>query len=122
MRPGVTGNLVTFSIHSADDAGPVLGGINGTLAKVVTSDKEGGLETIFRKLVKDLVGVNVRAVIIGNGHRAGGLARVDASSSVLDIALLRARIIASASSTRSLVAIASWTEVDQTIRSSAVIR
>jgi len=118
----VTGNLVALSIHSADDAGPALGGINGTLAKIVTSDKEGGFEAVVRELVQDLVGVNVRAVIIGNGHRAGGLARVDASSSILNIALLRARVITSASSTRSLVAIASWTEVDQTIRSTAVIR
>ena len=96
MRPGVAGNLVTLSNHSLDDSRPARRRVDSTLANVNSGDKKGGFEAIFSKLIKDLVGVDVWSVIVGDSHSTRVLTSVDASPSVLNITLLWARVIAGA--------------------------
>lgn len=64
MRPSVTRNLMTSSIHSLQHSGPVLVGIvNVTLAPVVAGNEKGSLDIILVKHVENGVGVDVRAII-----------------------------------------------------------
>jgi hypothetical protein len=64
------------------------------------------------ELVKNLVGVDVRAVVVGDGDSSRGLASVDTLASVCDVTLLRARIVAGAGASRGLVGVTSWAKVD----------
>ena len=119
VGPGVTGDLVAFGNHSFDDSRPLL--VNGALAKVVTGDEEGSLEAGGLELVEDFVSVDVWAIVVSDGHGSRLQAFVDALSAVGNISLLGARVVASASSRRCLVGIASRTEGKLTIRSGAVV-
>lgn len=120
VGPSVGSNLVTLGYHALNNGAPVL--VNSTLANVDTSDKEGGLETGGGKLVKNPVGVDVWAVIVGNSYSSGLAALVDTSTTVLNVSLLRTSIVASAGSNRSLVGITTRTEVEQAVRRIAVLR
>jgi hypothetical protein len=51
MRPGVGCDLVALSDHALDDIGPLGGRVNGSFSKIDASDEEGGLKTVFGKLV-----------------------------------------------------------------------
>lgn len=120
VRPSVRGNLVTVGDHTIDDIAPLL--IDSTLAKVDTGDEESGLETGSSELVKNLVSVDVWTVIVGDGNSSWLAAHVDTSTTILNAAFLRASIIASSGSSRSLVGIAGRTVVKQAVRSVAVLR
>ena len=121
MRPSVTGYLMALSDHTLDDIRPACSCIDGTLADIDTSDKECSLEAVLVELIKNPVSINVWAIIVGDSNSASLLASVNTTSSVRNIALLRASIIASASTTRSLVGVASWAKIDETVRSTAVV-
>lgn len=103
---------MTLSDHSADDICPTCGCVDSTLANIDSSNKECSLETVLRKLVKNPIGVDVWSVVVSDGDSSSLLASVNASSSVLDIALLRASIIASAGTTRRLVGVTTGAEVN----------
>lgn len=113
-------DLVTFGNHALDDATPLL--INSTFAKVDTGDEEGSLESSSRKLVKDLISVDIWTIVVGNGHSSRLQAIVDTSTTVPDTALLRTRVVASAGSGRSLVGVTTRAKVEETVRSVAVRR
>ena len=97
------------------------GGVDSTFANVDTGDKECCLEAIAGELVKDSVGVDVWAIIVCDSDSARGLASVDATASVCDVALLWASVIASAGAARGLVGVAARAVVDQTVGGTAVI-
>lgn len=120
VRPGVGSDLVTLCDHASDDSTPLL--INGTLAKVNTSDEEGSFETGSSELIQDLVSVDVWTVIVSNGNGSWLATRVDASTAVVDIALLGTGIVTGGSSSRCLVGIAAGTKFEQAVRSIAVVR
>jgi hypothetical protein len=117
----VAGDLVAFSHHALDDVGPLCGRINRSLSNVDTSNKKCCLEAICGELVKHLVGVDVWTIVVGDGDSAWCLASVDALSSVCYIAFLWAGVIAGARATGSLVGVAARAEVDEAVRSSAVV-
>lgn len=117
----MTGDLVAFSIHAADDTGPCWCGINGTFTKVVTSDEESGLEAICVEFVKDTGSEAVWTIIVGDCNCTRPRASIDTCASIPNAALLRASIVRCGCSARSLVAITSRAIVDQTIWSSTVI-
>jgi hypothetical protein len=119
MGPGVRCDLVTFSDHTLDDSTPLL--VNSTLADVDTSDKESGLETSGVEFVQDLVSVDVWAVVVGDSNGSWLKAAVDAGTAVLNTAQLRASIIASAGTSRSLVGITTRSIIEEAIRSVAVL-
>jgi hypothetical protein len=119
VRPRVRSDLVTLSNHTPDDRGPGL--VDGTLANVDASHEESSLETSCLELVQNLVSVDVRAVVIGNGNSSWLAASVDASTTVRNAAFLRTSIVASASSSRGLVGITSRAEVEKTVRSVAML-
>ena len=118
VGPGVGSDLVTIGYHTLDDSLPLL--IDSTLADVVTGDEEGGLEASSGELVENLISVDVRAIIVSDGNSSGLAAGVNTSTAVLNVALLGTSIVASAGSSRSLVGVATRTEVEQAIRSVAV--
>ena len=97
MRPGVTSNLMAGSVHLLDDSGPFSGGIvNSTLAVVDTSNKEGSLHLVLFEKIKNIVSIDVWTVIISDGNGAGLSARVDAATTILNIAKLGTSNIACA--------------------------
>lgn len=119
VGPGVGSDLVAVGDHTPDDSLPLL--VDSTLADVVTGDEEGGLEASSGELVKNLVSVDVWAVVVGDGNGSSLATGVDTGTAVSDVALLRASIIASAGSSRGLVGVAARTKVEQAVRSIAVI-
>lgn len=121
MGPGVAGYLMAFGDHTLDHIGPLGGGIDRALANVDTSNKKGGLEAVLGELIQNTVGVDIWTVIVCDSDSAGDTASVDATSSVCDVALLWARVVAGACSSRSLVRIATRSVVDQTVRSHTVV-
>lgn len=42
---------MALSDHALDDVGPLSGSVNSSLSDVDTGNEEGGLETVFVKLV-----------------------------------------------------------------------
>lgn len=120
VGPSVGCDLVALGDHALDNSVPLF--VNSTLANVVTSNEEGGLESGSSKLVKDLVSVDVWAVIVGNGYSSGLAASVNTRTTIRNIALDGASIVASGGSSRSLVSITARAEVEQAIRGVAVIR
>jgi len=121
VGPCVGCDLVALGNHALDHVGPLRCAVNGALAKVDTSHEESSLKASSSELVEDAVGVNVWTVVVGDGDCSSLLAGIDTATSVCDIALLRTRVVACASSTRSFVGIASWAEVNQAVGSLAVI-
>ena len=59
MRPCVRCDLVALCDHALDNIGPLCGCVNGSFADINSGDKECGLESVFGKLVKNSVGVDV---------------------------------------------------------------
>jgi len=121
MGPCVRGHLMALGNHALDDIGPAGSSINGTLAKIVSSDEEGSLEPVRCKLVENTISEGVRTVVIGDCHSSSLLARVDTASTVRHVALLWTRIIPGTCSTWCLVCITSWAKIDKTVRGSAVV-
>jgi hypothetical protein len=98
VRPCVTGNLVTLSDHAADNSRPGLGlVIKSAFSDIDTSDEEGSLESICCELVQNVVGVNVWAVIVGNGDSSWLNTIVDTLSTVRNCTKLGSRNGAGAS-------------------------
>lgn len=78
VRPGVACNLVTCIMRSLQDGRPgERRVINVALSTVVASDEEGGFDYELVEKVEDLVGVNVRAVVKGQGNQSGSSALGD---------------------------------------------
>jgi hypothetical protein len=121
VRPGVAGDLVALGDHAANNVCPARGRVDGALVVVDTGDEERGFETVLSELVEDLVGVDVRPIIVSDGYSSRVLAGIDTATTVRNVALLRARIVASACATGSLVGIACWTVFEQAIRSRAMV-
>jgi hypothetical protein len=121
VRPGVAGYLMAFGDHTTDDVRPLSGGIDCTLADVDSCHEKGGLETVCGELIKYAISVDVWSVIVCDGDSAGSLASVNSLSSICYISLLWARVVAGASAGGSLIGVTGWTEVDETIRSSAMV-
>lgn len=71
MIPCVTGNLVATCILSLDYIGPLLGGIDGAFAVIVSCDEEGDLYAITIQDIQNVGGILVRTIIEGesNGTR-----------------------------------------------------
>ena len=110
VRPGMGSDLVTFGLHALDDSGPLL--IDSTLADVVTGNEEGGLESGSVELVKNLVSVDVWAIIVGDGNGACLLASIDTATTIRNTSLHGTSVVASRSSNRGLVGITARTVVE----------
>ena len=119
MRPGVGSDLVTLGFHALDDSGPLL--IDSTLANVVTGDEEGSLESGSIELVKNLVSVDVWAIIVGDSNGAFLLARIDTGTTIRNTSLHRTSVVASRCSSRGLVGITARTVVEQAVGGRAVV-
>ena len=119
MRPGVGSDLVTLGFHALDDSGPLL--IDSTLADVVTGDEEGSLESGSIELVKNLVSVDVWAIIVGDSNGAFLLARIDTGTTIRNTSLHGTSVVASGSSSRGLVGITARTVVEQAVGGGAVV-
>lgn len=79
MAPGVAGDLMAIGDHAADDGRvPRAGVLDLALGAIVTDDEEGGLDLVGLEDVEELGGVDVGAVVKGQGH----LALVDALGDV----------------------------------------
>jgi hypothetical protein len=121
VRPGVAGNLMPFGNHPFDDVRPLGSRVDSTLTDVDACDEEGSLEAVLGELIKDAVGVDVRAVVVSDGDSPRSLTGVDTLASICYVSLLRTSIIAGACTSRGLVGIAGRAEVDETVRSSTMV-
>jgi hypothetical protein len=97
----MAGDLMSLRDHTRNDRGPLLAlVVNGTLAEVDTRDEEGGFGIVCLELIKNIIGVDVRAIIVGNSDSIRNNAIIDAFSTVLLLAELRTRCVTSAASSR----------------------
>lgn len=116
VRPCVTGDLMAFGDHTADNSRPWRGFvINGALSNIDTRDKEGGLHAICGKLIEDIVGVDVWAVVVGNGDGSWLNAIINTLPTIWYGSELGSRNFAGASSRRQFVGITSWSILELTI-------
>lgn len=91
VGPGMGGDLVTFVDHAPEQVGPGGRGIDFPFPQVVSRDKEGGGEAILLEEIQELRRVEVRTVIVCQGHHV----RLGAAEDVVivrDLAQARARI------------------------------
>ena len=77
VRPGMRGDLMTFVDHALQQVGPGSCGVDATFPQVVSRDVEGGRESILFEEVQEFRGVNIRAIVIGQGDDVGLGAAVD---------------------------------------------
>ena len=123
MSPGVRRNLMSFIICSFDSRGPRKSGVvNLSLTVVVTRDEKGGFGIVLLQHVQDMLGVDVRTVIVSNGNGSSHCAIIDSSSTIQNITELGSRNSRSASARWNLVVVASRCEVELTSRCRTVVR
>lgn len=115
----MTGDLMALGDHALDDTRPVL--VDGALANVVTSDEEGSLGSPGFEEIEHTFCIDVRSVIISDGDSVGFVTSINTSSTILNISKLGTRIVASGGSIRSLISVTSGAEVDQAVRSHAMV-
>ena len=61
-------NLVPFGYHSLDDGGIWRGCVNRSFAKVVSCDEKRRVKIILLQCVKQPTGIEVRSIIVSQGH------------------------------------------------------
>lgn len=122
MSPSVRCNLMSFVVCSLDRRGPRKSGVvNLSLSIVVSSDEEGCFRIVLLQYIQDMLGINVWAVIVGNGNGARHCAIVDTCSTIQDIAELGSRNSRGTSARWNLVVVASRCVVELTSRCRTVV-
>jgi hypothetical protein len=94
-------DLVAVVVHPLDNASPVL--INGTLAEVVSSDKESGVCSPRFELFHYSFGVDVWAIVVCNGDHTGVVADIYTRTAIGNASKLGTSVATSACSGRGLV-------------------
>ena len=120
VGPGVGTDLVTFCKHTLQKFRPHVALVKLASTVGVASDQECGLGSGDLELVKKLTGVNIWAVIEGQGDSAWLLAVIDVLA-VLDLAKLRTGIFESAHSGRRHVRVTSAEATNAVLRDGAVV-
>lgn len=119
MGPSVTRNLMTLVVHVRDDAPPLL--VNGTLAVVVARNEKRRVSVASFELSYDPLGVDVRAVVVGDGNGLWFQTLSDSKATIYNASKLGPSIIAGAGSGRCLVRIAAQPEVELTVRCGTIV-
>jgi hypothetical protein len=84
---------MAFGIHLGDDTRPVL--VDRTLAQVVSSDEESCLRVPLLELRQDVLGVDVRTVIVGDSNSLWANAFADSHTAIFDASELGTGIFGS---------------------------
>ena len=87
VTPGVAADLMALGDHAADDGRvPRAGVLDLAFGAIVADDEEGGLNLVGLEDVEELAGVDVGAVVKGQGHLAllDALGDVDAVGDVAE--------------------------------------
>lgn len=63
MRPSVRSDVVSIGNHSLDNSRIRGGDVNSTFPVIVTSDEESGLDAVRCKQIKQVVSVDIRAIV-----------------------------------------------------------
>jgi class 3 adenylate cyclase len=82
---------------------------------------ECSLETVSRKHVQEVIGIQVGTVIISNGDLSWFGADVNALSAVYNVSNFGTCDVAGCSSSREFVGISRWTVVEKTVRCLAIV-
>jgi len=122
MSPSMRCDLMSLGVCSLDGRSPRKSGIvDLPLSVVVSSDEEGCLSIVLLQYVQDMLGIDVRAVIVSNGNGSSHCAVVDTSSTIKDITELGSRNSRSTGTRWNLVVVASRCEVELTSRCRTIV-
>lgn len=122
MCPSVRCDLVSFVVCSLDCCSPRESGIiNFSLAIVVASNEECGFGVVLLQDIQDMLGVDVRPIVISYGDSSSHRAVVDASSTIWDVAELGSCNRGSAATRWNGIVVTPWTIVELTSRGSTVL-
>ena len=89
MRPSVRCDLMSFVVCSLDCCSPRESGIiNFSLAIAVASDEKCGFGVVLLQDIQDMLGVDVRPIVISDSDGSSHRAIIDASSTIRDVAEL----------------------------------
>lgn len=122
MSPSMGCNLMSLVVCSLDGRSPRKSGIvDLSLTVIVASNEESCLSIVLLQYVQDMLGVDVRAVIVSNGNGTSHCAIVDTSSTIQDVTKLGSRNGRSASARWDFVVVASRCEVELTSRCGTVV-
>jgi len=122
MSPSMGCNLMSLVVCSLDGRSPRKSGIiNLSFSVVVASDEESCLSIVLLQYVQDMLGIDVRAVIVSNGNGSSHCAIVDTSSTIQDVTKLGSRNGRSTGTRWDLVVVASRCEVELTTRCRTVV-
>lgn len=120
MGPRVAGDLVTLGNHALNGAN--VGGVDHTLANVVTSDEPCCNSTVSLESIQHAIGVEVRAIVVSDGDITVVDAVVDANTAIGNVTTLGSGVVRSIGAAWFLVAVASRAVADLTIGRVAVGR
>jgi hypothetical protein len=80
---------MSLGVHALDDIGVLGGRIDLSLVDVGTGDEEGTFGVVGLEQIQDMGGISLKwAVVEGKSNSSGLGARVDATSSIGDVAIL----------------------------------
>jgi len=121
MGPGVTCYLMLLGYHSLDNVAPCRCRVNGALSYVVAGDEESSFCVFCCQQCKQVISVDVRTIVVGDGNISWLDTAVDSFAAVFLISELGARSVASTSSKGNQVGVASRTVFKIAIRSLTVV-